>query len=177
MICPCCGYDLSGLPAEHLCPECGFAYDPTVIVVELQKAQHWAWPLIGTLLYVGLLFWFVPIYKSRKPEAMALFIVIGGSVLAQLWRAFLSTGAATRFVLSRSGVLLLRTGGDRDQVWWSQVATIKQSFWTGALCIFDSNRRVVLRCSFREFENRSRKVRKCIHEIERRKGIYGRKED
>jgi hypothetical protein len=24
--CPCCGYDLSGLPADHRCPECGFGY-------------------------------------------------------------------------------------------------------------------------------------------------------
>ncbi len=32
--CPQCRYDISGLPATHRCPECGFAYDESMIVLE-----------------------------------------------------------------------------------------------------------------------------------------------
>lgn len=30
--CPCCTYDLAGLPRAHRCPECGFIYDETTAV-------------------------------------------------------------------------------------------------------------------------------------------------
>ncbi len=32
--CPQCRYDISGLPATHRCPECGFTYDESMIVLE-----------------------------------------------------------------------------------------------------------------------------------------------
>lgn len=34
--CPMCGYDLHGIP-EHRCPECGYGYDRTAIVILSQQ--------------------------------------------------------------------------------------------------------------------------------------------
>jgi hypothetical protein len=166
--CPCCNYSLEGLPAEYLCPECGVAYDPTVVVVELQKVRRGPWLWIGSLCF-GLFLWARMTYRTLDLENIVFTLIMVAPFLAQLWRSFVSAGTAGRFLMSRSGLLLIRANGSRDHVLWSQVATVKQSFWNGALYILDSNRRVALRCSYREFEEGSRRVRKCVHEIERRR--------
>ena len=47
--CPKCGYDISGLPARHQCPECGFAYDQSMFLLEgwrLHLYPTW-WRLFG----------------------------------------------------------------------------------------------------------------------------------
>jgi len=45
-----CGYDLRGLPAEHRCPECGFAYDARTLI--WQPARPWRGYgfIVGTML-------------------------------------------------------------------------------------------------------------------------------
>lgn len=48
--CPVCRYDLTGLPAHHRCPECGFEYDETKVV--WYGSRKW-W--ITTILWFSLL--------------------------------------------------------------------------------------------------------------------------
>lgn len=56
--CPACRYDLTGLPAEHTCPECGFAYDATMRYWRLRG--NWApTGLMATLGPMAMHQWFL----------------------------------------------------------------------------------------------------------------------
>jgi hypothetical protein len=76
--CPDCGYLLTGLPAEGLCPECGFAYNAEMIVLygwagEVRRTQanqrpgRWLTILVWVkaLLIVGVV-WY-PFVVRRDP--------------------------------------------------------------------------------------------------------------
>ena len=39
--CPICRYDLTGLPANHRCPECGFEYDETMRTWQTNDRRLW----------------------------------------------------------------------------------------------------------------------------------------
>ncbi len=68
--CPECGYLLTGLPDQGICPECGTAYHPDMIVL-YGWAQHvrgneatrrhgrrwWVWAVLGWLLILLLFNW------------------------------------------------------------------------------------------------------------------------
>src|SRR5215510_2311132 len=58
--CPECTYDLRGLPLNHACPECGFAYDEHTAVWRARcPAYAYAMPLIllAMLIYTGHAYW------------------------------------------------------------------------------------------------------------------------
>jgi len=50
--CPCCKYDLTGLPDRHRCPECGYDYDRHSDMVELVHPFKRALPFIYTALTI-----------------------------------------------------------------------------------------------------------------------------
>jgi|GEM_PF-2049482 len=64
-LCDCCGYELRGLPDHHECPECGAAYDLSVLSSEWDghrktASKDWRNMVIGmaiTLLVIGLARW------------------------------------------------------------------------------------------------------------------------
>ena len=41
--CPVCRYDLTGLPTNHRCPECGFEYDETMRIWTAYGVPTWRW--------------------------------------------------------------------------------------------------------------------------------------
>jgi hypothetical protein len=41
--CPVCRYDLTGLPKNHRCPECGFEYDETMVVWNTRASGWTRW--------------------------------------------------------------------------------------------------------------------------------------
>lgn len=57
--CPVCRYDLTGLPRNHRCPECGFDYDETMRVWYGRKPRWWVGLVSITpmLLMLGALLW------------------------------------------------------------------------------------------------------------------------
>lgn len=50
--CPVCRYDLTGLPKNHTCPECGFEYDESMRIWYMRQPPWWFTPLTLTLVLV-----------------------------------------------------------------------------------------------------------------------------
>ncbi|MDO8630648.1 MAG: hypothetical protein Q7R41_09140 [Phycisphaerales bacterium] len=58
--CSVCRYDLTGLPRNHRCPECGFEYDETMRVWRGDYKAPWYWIFVaffGLLLVVHVTKW------------------------------------------------------------------------------------------------------------------------
>ncbi len=53
--CPACRYDLTGLPQDHRCPECGFAYDRTTHVWWTCAVPVWSLVLLWLATFGVLL--------------------------------------------------------------------------------------------------------------------------
>lgn len=50
--CPVCNYDLTGLPKNHRCPECGFEYDETTVTWNVPLQAWWTDLAYGFALLV-----------------------------------------------------------------------------------------------------------------------------
>lgn len=123
--CPRCAYDLTGLPREHVCPECGLVYDASMFVVDawtkddfhlpetqLLLAKNWR-SRIGPLLrsglsiaYLAFLGWII----YAMPGFTFLGIVLGLAIVGTAWRTVVIRRAnarrrgTLRWVFSLDGV-------------------------------------------------------------------------
>lgn len=60
--CPVCRYDLTGLPKNHRCPECGFEYNETMMVW-LTRASGWTkWYVPCFMIF----FWFQDLWRQLE---------------------------------------------------------------------------------------------------------------
>ncbi len=83
--CPTCGYNLTGLAAQGICPECGQAYDTQVWAIYSPR------PFLGygSLLIVptfGLVGWYVILFTALPGVCCVLpaVIIVGGVYAARL---------------------------------------------------------------------------------------------
>lgn len=63
--CPVCRYDLRGLPKDHRCPECGFAYDESTQVWRMPVIPRWAVVLAWFFVFIVLLIRLTPPLMGR----------------------------------------------------------------------------------------------------------------
>jgi len=126
--CPACRYDLTGLPADHRCPECGFEYDETTImwhgsrrwwitaflwvvllcmlaaiVIDLSGLSRFTGDprarFVGVAFAVGVLWLVFDWYWSRPFVAMAKY----GIVFRDIGRRRIRTVAWTEFWMPEPG--------------------------------------------------------------------------
>lgn len=126
--CPDCGYLLCGLPARGLCPECGFAYDPSMIVLygwEKGRSRHrWArwhrwWSLAGGAP--------APVQVRLTPTGYGLRDGIGPVTLRPWQRAM-----GVNFEPIRPGWQLLYSEYNGQRVaWWDglEICCDEQTAW------------------------------------------------
>jgi len=111
--CPVCRYDLSGLPAEHRCPECGFEYDKTMRAWDPPPIR---WRLHAVLILLVLFLGLPVLDRLFLGLGRPLFAGKFGSLLLFIWTAPLLSGAVFVFrrlrgqrsvVLTDRGLLLV----------------------------------------------------------------------
>jgi hypothetical protein len=124
-LCPRCEYDLGELPARHRCPECGFAYDESMFVLE-----GWRVPDIrrsaGRVLRVAGGFALVLLalrLTFEVPVAVLGWIgllAVTGFVAADLYlrmRYGGRTRALVRYLITSDGVARLGAAAGRIYLW------------------------------------------------------------
>ncbi len=122
-----CGYNLTGLPEEYLCPECGYAYDDSSEKIEFGKqTSSWAeltWGLVWALLACR--------FAVRHDWMLASFLGLGFlipvvRVLRRLRNSIIEFGIMNRtsFDVFGGNHLIL-------SIPWSDVARVQDDRWWG----------------------------------------------
>jgi len=88
--CPQCGYSLTGLPAEHRCPECGLAYDEKSEMFKLAGSRALLVKLIVVAL--ALLWGAFQVFAVSRSASRGFGFCWGGFLLiymaAMVWCAY-----------------------------------------------------------------------------------------
>jgi hypothetical protein len=89
--CPQCEYLLEGLPEEGICPECGFAYDRSVVIVRCQGPGAYrlnSYALVSLAAVLGGVFLFIILMKPQTLKYATQMVLMLGSfsaVLGVVW--------------------------------------------------------------------------------------------
>jgi hypothetical protein len=79
-VCPRCRYDLAGLPDTHVCPECGFEYDPHAKVIRLHgwrvRFRHRV-PIFLVFVVLTMGVWLAPVAVRAELRMTANFALFG----------------------------------------------------------------------------------------------------
>ena len=104
--CPICRYDLSGLPKDHHCPECGFEYDASMRVWIARPARWWSYIPAGCLsvMLLGSFGWMFLFAVRGLVAIISVLPLVGGIVVVAL--LIRSVRYRERIVISDSGVVL-----------------------------------------------------------------------
>ncbi len=89
--CPCCKYDLTGLPEQHRCPECGYDYDRDSEVIPLQSPPP-LWIKILILFQVALaLLYFGRLILTMRADTYGVMFYAHLAVLIAYTAMFFSS--------------------------------------------------------------------------------------
>ncbi len=89
--CPRCDYDLTGLPSQHACPECGFAYDEHTMVWKRIRPTvriPWRYTLeaVPSFLLFSIVVWQAPVIFGINRWLLIICIVAIAAGLYRLLR-------------------------------------------------------------------------------------------
>jgi len=171
MLCPRCDYDLTGLPAEHTCPECGCRYDEHSLGIPLtgRRNERWvAW--FGVLCIIV-----VVLFETRRGvwgwDAMRHFVVLTPMLLAIGIRLGRRAGLPTRMVLDREGVELITPGQEPLRWQWAQIESAQvESVW-GAFQLISTDGPSLISRNYARL-GRWRAAKRCAAEINDRVALY-----
>lgn len=169
MPCPLCDYDLTGLPAEHTCPECGFKYDRHTTAVKLAaRKRHY----IGLASVAGYgLFMLYLAFRVSNPGDNFLLGIILVSLMVATYHFVRAMGHPSRLVLSRAGIRFDHPELHVDVIRWEDVVEARYSWITGVFQIRGSEEEALFRCRYDRLGT-PRIARRCAKEINRLRPIY-----
>ncbi len=173
---PClkCDYDLTGLPDEHICPECGLDYDPDNVALELARKPD-ILEVVVALTMLGIVyasFWSGKALGALEDWVSAI-LVIQIFVLLLMWAV--GRGTWRRIIINRLGVHVFRREGQCETVPWEKIESASVSWVTGALKVLGADGGIVLKVSIVGLK-KVQHARKCMAEIMRLKELYATRE-
>lgn len=137
--CPVCRYSLTGLPDEHVCPECGFAYERDAILVE---EHSYTWKSYAAVACVPILFVVcISLLSGRLGGLLPASFMIPTSLVAGLWRARRPKNAG---LVSRTSLRIFRRGVVQRQIPLAVIRNAKWSFVTGTIDITGTDGETIL---------------------------------
>lgn len=185
--CPNCGYDLSGLPAKHRCPECGFLYDPHAVVIELHGKRfrggdiYGLIALLGGALFVAILFVGGPATRSNvlnddaplwsvilKSCAGVIWAVTGLVAAVRSWRRW---GAQQALWINEQGLQFIDPDLPSDLIPWKRIDHAECDNLSDALLIKDEDGREIFSASSRLVGLRPH-VEHCVEQINELRDVY-----
>lgn len=145
--CPRCDYDLRGLPPRHRCPECDYAYDKSMLVLEGwsiptlsgDSVDVGGWGILVALVILPLLGARV-VLRWNWPATAALVLVVvalGIGLFLLLRVRSRSPRAAVRYLVTDDGVGRL---GGRIHAWkrYSHVTLTSAGYNSWRLHVYPS---------------------------------------
>lgn len=165
--CPKCDYDLTGLPEEHVCPECGFSYDSYSTSIRLRARRENRLALIMGLAYFC---YFVGLRQRLQMPGwfLVLFSIFFIGMLLFRWRK--SQTVADRMIFTRAGFTLYSPSSTSIPVPWSVIKSASCSWVDGSLRIERTDDNDPIKFSHRELGG-VRIGKRCAAEINRLKSV------
>ncbi len=158
--CPQCNYSLTGLPTNHVCPECGLEYDELTVCIKPSMSRRHVGNLWAGTALAAIVWWW-----SRD----LLFVGILGVALAvELYLALRSASHGVRIVMNARGVVFNLRGKLGSVVPWDSIRRAKCRMITPTFEVqrTDDGPAVVFHV---DKLGGSRKARRCAVEINRQK--------
>lgn len=135
--CPACSYSLIGLPEQHSCPECGFAYDRHTIVVEQDRL---VWKIVGATS--GVLLAFVLIMWWCGYNVGLSLLIFAGLLIGSALRLRSPKRVA---IVDKCAVTMLLGGAIKEQLSLTDVRHAEWCRVTGAVVVTRADGTVAFR--------------------------------
>lgn len=166
-VCPGCAYSLEGLPPQGVCPECGRAYDESVVLLygwasgpkaDPGNAKPWHAVALAALPLAYLVARAVRAWNKGQPFRLVFFAALVAAIAWTIWRRFTSHEPGLAQVrLSDAGCVQADTTKEADEATptpWDKVEEVKleragegtwhlrlagkSSWWGGATAYVDA---------------------------------------
>lgn len=134
--CPQCDYTLEGLPDNHHCPECGFAYRSKSFQVFRERQYFWAYVAMPVCA-------FLPVVGQAITEGTLganNLVFFGGFTAACIGRVVYDRCRKhNRIAVGEDGIVILRKKREPQQFAWSEIESIRRNVILGVTTIRDRN--------------------------------------